>query len=344
MKRNKFNFVYAVTMMLFLAACSLANVPSEAEALTVPSDVESLRATIAQNYPAVDGSTSAHPLQRVLACNLLEIPCIWSSSSEAYVQRTIMPDVSQDITEQSKQAIMAIVHNGTHGSYMNLIEETADVILVARAPSEDELQAAVEQGVSLDVQVVALDAFVFLVNVENPVDDLTQDTLRDIYAGNISSWAELGIDIISDSAAEEPIHAYQRNKNSGSQELMDDLVMRGTPMIDAPELLRTSMLGPLNAIGGNPWVIDGDVLGIGYSVYYYASFMFPHRHTKLIGIDGIQPTPENIASRTYPLTTEVYVVVREGMPQDSSAVIFRDWLLTEDGQAVIEESGYIPLR
>ncbi len=325
-----------VILILLLTACG----PSP----SAPSEVGSLRATIAQNYPAVDGSTSTHPLQRKLACNLLDAPCAWSAMSSENVQRTIIPDPDRDISEQSVQAILEVTHNGTHGSYMNLIEEAADVILVARAPSEDELQAAEEKGVSLDVRVVALDAFVFLVNVENPVDDLAQDTLRDIYSGNSSSWTELGIVIVSNSAAEEPIHAYQRNRNSGSQELMEGLVMRGTRMIDAPELITTSMLGPLNAIGGNPWSGGGDVLGIGYSVYYYANFMFPHQHVKLIGIDGVQPTAENIASRTYPLTTEVYVVVREDMPQDSSAVMFRDWLLTEDGQAVIAESGYVPIR
>ncbi len=322
-------------LILLFAACS----PSSA-----PSDVESLRATIARNYPAVDGSTSAHPLQRTLACDLLDVPCVWSAMSSENVQRTIIPDPDRDIAEQSAQAILQITHNGTHGSYMNLIEGAADVILVARAPSEDELQAAVEMGVSLDVQVVALDAFVFLVNVENPVDDLARDTLQDIYAGNISSWMELDIVVVSDNADEELIHAYQRNRNSGSQELMEGLVMRGTRMVDAPELLTTSMLGPLNAIGGNPWSGGGDVLGVGYSVYYYANFMFPHQHVKLIAIDGVQPTAENIASRAYPLTTEVYVAVRDDMPQDSSAVIFRDWLLTGDGQAVIAESGYVPIQ
>ncbi|MFC1974913.1 PstS family phosphate ABC transporter substrate-binding protein [Chloroflexota bacterium] len=334
MKKNKLNFLYMVTLILLFSACG---------PFSTPSDAESLRAAIARNYPAVDGSTSTHPLQRTLACNLLDVPCAWSAMSSENVQRTIIPDPERDISKKSGQAILEIIHNGTHGSYMNLIEEAADVILVARAPSEDELQAAAEKGVSLEVKVVALDAFVFLVNVENPVDDLAQDTLRDIYSGNISSWTELGITIDSNSTAEEPINAYQRNRNSGSQELMEGLVMRGTRMTDAPELITTSMLGPLNAIGGNPWSGDGDALGIGYSVYYYANFMFPHQHVKLIGIDGVQPTAENIASRAYPLTTEVYVAVREDMPQDSSAVIFRDWLLTEDGQAVIEKSGYVPM-
>jgi ABC-type phosphate transport system substrate-binding protein len=53
---------------------------------------------------------------------------------------------------------------------------------------------------------------------------------------------------------------------------------------------------------------------------------------------------EHLLSRAYPLVTEVYAVVRGDMPRDSSAVMLRDWFLTETGQATIEESGYVPIR
>ncbi len=223
-----------------------------------------------------------------------------------------------------------IDHKGTHGSYINLIERQADFILVARPPSEDELQVARENGVELDVRPVALDAFVFLVNAGNPVDDLELETVRDIYAGRITRWTEGDLD-------GEPIITYQRNRNSGSQELMEKLVMKGTPMVDSPEMILESMMGPINAVGE-------DRLGIGYSVYYYAVFILPSPQVKLIAIDGVAPTLANIADRNYPLTTEVYAVVRKDTPRDSTAVTLRDWLLTGEGQAVVAESGYVPLE
>ena len=61
------------------------------------------------------------------------------------------------------------------------------------------------------------------------------------------------------------------------------------------------------------------------------------------GVDGVPPTSENIASGAYPLATEVYVAVRQDTPQASTAIMFRDWLLSDDGQRVVEESGYVPL-
>jgi phosphate transport system substrate-binding protein len=228
---------------------------------------------------------------------------------------------------------------------MNLIEGGADFILVARSPSEDELNAAQVRGVVLDVQAVALDAFVFLVHVDNPVDDLALDTIRDIYTGRVTTWAEVTGDAQQSADDAQPIHTYRRNPNSGSQELMEKLVMQGEPMIDSPDMILETMIGPIHAIGGDLSEERGDDrLGIGYSVYYYAMFILPHERVKLIGIDGVPPTSENIASRAYPLTTEVYAVVREDTPKDSTAVMLRNWLLTADGQAAIALSGYVPIR
>jgi len=318
-------------VILTLTACA---------APAAPTDVNALRAAIAAHYPAVDGSTSTHPLARLLACDLLDAPCVWSAPASDNVERTFVPDPDAKIPEQTIQAILNIKHNATHGAYVNLIDGKADVALIARAPSADELQEAKAKNIELDVRPVALDAFVFLVNVQNPADNLSLETVRNIYAGEITKWKEAGVNMSDEQA---PIHAYQRERNSGSQELMQSMVMRETPVIDAPEMIVKTMLGPFNTIGGNSITGGGDTLGLGYSVYYYAAVMFAHQQVKLIGINGIKPTSETIASRAYPLTAEVYVVTRQDSKPDSPGILFRDWVLSPDGQRVVQMSGYVPL-
>jgi ABC-type phosphate transport system substrate-binding protein len=176
--------------------------------------------------------------------------------------------------------------------------------------------------------------------VQNPVEDLPLATLRDVYAGKITTWKDTGVDVGDEQAL---IQAYQRERNSGSQELMESLVMQGTPMIDAPDMIVETMLGPFNAIGGHSLTGGGDTLGLGYSVYYYAAVMFAHQQVKMIAVDGVKPTSETIASRAYPLVAEVYVVTRQDAPAGSPAVQFRDWLLSHDGQRAVALSGYMPL-
>ncbi len=317
-------------IIMSLAAC----------APPAPTDVDALRAAIVARYPTVDGSTSTHPLQRTLACDLLGAPCMWSASAAENVERTFIPDPDADIPGQTAQAILNLKHNGTHGAYVNLIDGKADVILVARAPSADELQEAESKNVQLDARPAALDAFVFLVNVQNPVEALPLATLRDVYAGKITTWREAGVEPGEGQAL---IQAYQRERNSGSQELMMQLVMQGTPMIESPNMIVETMLGPFNAIGGHPLTGGGDTLGLGYSVYYYAAVMFAHQQVKIIGVDGVKPTAETIGSHAYPLVAEVYMVTRGDTAPDSPAGLFRDWLLSADGQRAVGRSGYVPL-
>jgi len=224
-----------------------------------------------------------------------------------------------------------IVHNGTHEAYVSLLQGYTDLILVARKPSPDERWIASTERIPLDVQPVALDAFVFLLHQENSLEGLTLDQLRAIYAGQILNWQEVG-------GADARINAYQRNPNSGSQELMLDLVMQGTEMASAPpEMIGTAMTGPYNQMHSDP-------NGIAYSIYYYKEHMAPKANVKLAAVNGVAPTPDHIADLSYPLTAPVYVVVRGDLPAGSAARYLRDWLLSAEGQAVVNESGYVSVQ
>jgi phosphate transport system substrate-binding protein len=288
----------------------------------------SLKFTV-EEYPRVDGSTSTNPLGVIIACKMLQVPWMWDSKMDG--TRLIQAnhtDPKYDVIGREINWNLT-VHHGTHGSYVNLIEDRSDLILVARQPSDDELDLAANNSVELDVRPIALDAFVFIVNIDNPVQDLTSTQLRNIYTGVITNWTQVG-------GHGKDINAYQRNENSGSQELMRDLVMQDATMIDAPEMVLWGMYGPINRIAG-----DQD--GIGYSVYFYEEFMARHPNIKLLEVDGVLPTFDNIRTRSYAFTTEVYAVTRKDMDPGSNACQLRDWLLTEEGQSVVKECGYVPI-
>lgn len=91
--------------------------------------------------------------------------------------------------------------------------------------SADEKLYAESVGVSLIETPIALDALVFLLNKQNVVKSLTVKQVQDIYLGNITNWNELG-------GANEAIKPFIRNANSGSQEMMKEIVMDNTGMPD----------------------------------------------------------------------------------------------------------------
>lgn len=277
----------------------------------------------AENFPNIDGSTSTAPISSMIVCQTLRVECSWMEFPDG--SKILAVDL-RDYDGESPP----ISHTGTHNAYLNLIDQKSDLVLVARLPSAEEQLLAMSSGTQLIAEAIALDAFVFIVNEDNPVEQITSDNIRSIYSGEITNWEELG-------GSARPIQAYQRNDQSGSQELMQDLVMQGVPMVALPDLILPTMIAPFYAV-------SEDIDGISYSVYYYEENMAPNERIKLIAVDGIQPTPQNIGDQSYPYTTQVYAVIRGDLPTDSSAYILRDWLISPDGQRLIEGSGYIPIE
>jgi phosphate transport system substrate-binding protein len=309
-------------MLLLLCTLALSGCASP-EAEAPPKDVPEPPIT-AENFPRLDASTSAEPVLAQIACKFAGVPCRWMDWLDG--ERRLVPDLTayaEGFPEYSA--------SGTHQAYLNLIDGQADLIVVARPPSEDENRRAAATGRHLELHAIALDAFVFIVDQDNPVEGLSTQDIRNIYTGRLTNWSEVG-------GQDAEIHPYQRDENSGSQELMRTLVMRELPMVDAPDLIMLTMFAPFYAVSTDP-------VGIGYSIYFYEENMAPEKESvRLLAVDGVMPGADSIRSRQYPYTTEVYAVVRGDLPDDSLARQLLDWLRSPAGQALIQDCGYVPLQ
>src|SRR3972149_127524 len=139
---------FLLLLLLVLVSCS--PVESDSPVGLIPAPLIN-----ADNYPRLDGSTSAEPILAQITCNFMQVPCEWMEWLGG--DRRLVPNLTNSVGQFS-----SFNTSGTHEAYVNLIAEQADLILVARAPSQDELQLASDSGVHLDVQPVALDAFGFI--------------------------------------------------------------------------------------------------------------------------------------------------------------------------------------
>ena len=166
------------------------------------------------------------------------------------------------------------------------------------------------------------------------MDSLTQQQLRDIYAGKITNWSEVG-------GRNEEIVPYQRNRDSGSQNYMTTF-MGDTPLMDAPSEYRPgSMAGLMDVIAVN----DHASRSIGYSVYAYAADMYEGGdRIKFLAVDGVAPSKETMASGEYPLISENYAVFRADEPEDSPVRRLCDWMISDEGQLAIARAGYVTVR
>lgn len=285
------------------------------------------------DFPRLDGSTTAQPLSTLLACRLLGLGAEWrvrrlydARNSEGTQERILIPAIGEppllvDPDGSFPGLRLNMMHSGTGSAYCNLVAGAADLILVARPPSPDELALAKAKGVEFELRPIGYDAFIFMLDQENPVNSLTVKQIQDIYTDNILNWSEVGGKL-------QRIVAFQRERNSGSQETMANLVMKGQEM--APPLtmlIGYGMGGPYNQLYGRP-------NGIGYTFYYYHTVQSPESRQlrsdgkevlKVCAVNGVLPSAETIRNRTYPFITEVFAVIRNGTPNTSSAVRLRDW-------------------
>lgn len=328
MKTIKLIIICAFFMIVFTTFMLLNSCDKEAENDGVIEEFQ-INNLNQDNFPKVDGSTSTEPLQIMIASKLLGVECKWIYSPAWFSEYPFhMAPLADKNPEAARFIYERIHHQGTHSSYFNLCNKYADMILVARNASADELHLADSLDVTLIETPVALDAFIFLVNKNNMVNSLTTKQIQDIYTGEIAHWNQV-------AGSESKIQAYIRDRNSGSQELMESLVMNGLPMIKLPDMMIEGMMGLVNRI-------EFDKSGLGYSVYYYTKYMIRSDSIKMLAIDGIYPDYENLKSKKYNYTAEVYAVIRSDLDTASTAYKLYNLLLSPAGQNLINESGYIP--
>ena len=202
-------------------------------------------------------------------------------------------------------------YKNTVRGYKAIVDGETDILFCA-APSADQIAYAEAQGVELVYVPVGLEAFVFFVNADNPVESLTVDEIRSIYAGDIQNWSSVG-------GANRVINPVTRLEGSGSQSMMNAF------MGDTP-------------IGGkSPFAMFGGA--IGFSFRYYLDDMVDNSGVKMLSVNGVYPSRDNIRARTYPIIAQFYAIYRADNENENIPLLI-DWILSEEGQALIEACGY----
>ena len=281
------------------------------------------------NKPDVDTPETGEPTDIIGNFNIEDFLKIDGST----VTKPLLVAIAKKLTNCTESDIeQNVKHNMTSYAYANLIEKTTDVIFVT-GPSEEELNNAKASGVEFEIIPIVNDAFVFIVNKENPVNNLSAAQIIDIYSGKITNWKEVG-------GSDLEIIPYQREKNSGSQTGMVEHVMKDVPLMDAPELFVHSMEGLVKQIAD----YDNSIQALGYTYYYFANLMYVKESVKFIGVDGVIPNNENIMNNSYPFVTPYYAVIRKDEPENSFARNLIKYILSGEGQEIAAESGYVKLK
>ena len=221
-------------------------------------------------------------------------------------------------------------YNNTVGGYELLAKRETDIFFGAY-PSEEQIAFAEKWNTEFVYTPIGKEAFVFFVHKDNPIDNLTTEQIKAIYSGEITNWKQLG-------GKNEPISAYQRNEGSGSQSMLIRF-MDGTPIMEPDtEKINDLMSGIIEQVAD----YRNKNGSIGFSFRYYMEGIIKNPDVKLLSVDGVAPTVENIQSGAYPITASLYAVTWKGNNNRNVEKLL-NWILSEEGQALVEKTGYVPI-
>ena len=250
---------------------------------------------ITENIPIIDGATALYP--------------IYSSYVEALYPKDSVKYNDNDFLDSS-----SIQKTGTTKAYERVINGDADIIFCGK-PSEKQLEYAKSKNVELEQIPIGREAFVFIVNSNNPVSSINIDELRNIYTGKITNWKKVG-------GENKHIIALQRSEGSGSQ---------------------TAMLKFMNGekIKKNYNMFIGRK--IGYSFRYYVAGIVKDGNIKMLSLNGVYPSKENIKNETYPIVDTFCMVYRKDNKNENIEII-KEFVLSDKGQKIIEDTGYVGIK
>ena len=172
---------------------------------------------------------------------------------------------------------------------------------------------------ALVTHLLARDGIAIVTHASNSVSGLTTEQVRDIYAGNITNWSEVGGD-------DHNIVVVAREEGSGTRTAFEELVMEGV-LITEDAILQISNGNVRTAASTTPYSIG------------FLSFGYADTSVKSLAIDGVAGTAENAKNGTYPIVRPLYFLTKEeptGVVKD-----FIDFCLGPEGQDIVEDEGYI---
>lgn len=262
--------------------------------------------TLTGDLPVLDGAAALVPVYAAVIDSVYPQGCVTyeggSFSSDNYYGENFAPD-------------SVMQYNNTVRGYQAIVDGSTDILFCA-SPSQEQLDYALSMGVELKFVPIGLEGFVFFVNSQNPIENLSSSDIRKIYSCEYTNWSEVG-------GANRVINPVTRLQGSGSQTVFEAFM--GDTKI--------GIKSPLAIAGGS----------IGFSFRYYMDGMVGNEGVKMISVDGVYPSSENIKNRSYPIITEFYAIYRSDNENENIPLLI-DWLLSEEGQELIEKTGYVRIQ
>lgn len=267
---------------------------------------------------------------KLIALSLMLFPMISGCTQRADTvntagSTTVLPIVqaaAEIFMSENPKINISVRGGGSSIGIKSAINQTIDIGNSSRRIAEQEADLIDAKKTNLIETAIARDAISIVVHKSNPVNDLTLEQLKGIYSGVITNWQEVG-------GSKQKIVVVSRDFSSGSFLVFNEVVL------DSIYVKENSMrLASNNAVATMVGYTPGAIgyIGLGYV----------NDKLKTLAVNGVYPNPETVLNNQYKLSRLLYMYTSENPRQ--AAQDFIDFILSEKGQQIVEEQGYVRIR
>jgi phosphate transport system substrate-binding protein len=243
---------------------------------------------------------------------------------------------AEEYAKMAPEVSVEVSGGGSGVGVAALINGTAEIANSSRQLEPKEIEDARKNGKDPREFLVGYDGLAIYVHNDNPMDIISMEELAEIYkeGGKINKWSELGVSNLPGAKSDDIIRVSRQN-NSGTYAYFRETVV-GKKNDFKP--------GSMDMNGSKDVVeLVGKTAGaIGYSGLGYAtSAVKILKVSPKKGEPGITPSIATVLDKSYPISRPMFMYT-PGEPS-AEARKYLDWILSEPGQKIVEQTGYVPL-
>ncbi len=235
----------------------------------------------------------------------------------------LVPMLAEEYKAKNPGVSFEIAAEGSTTGIAAITDSTAEIGMSSRRARPTEISAAQAKGVNMKPYIVCYDGMAVIVNANSPIKDLTTRQVEQIFTGDVTDWSAVG-------GPAGSISIYTRNTSSGTYQDWKDLAMK-----------RRDYAKSSQKMAGNEQIaaeVAKNPNGIGYVGLAYINAP----GIKVVSIAGSVPTKESVLKKTYPYARPTFYYTN-GEPHGEAAK-FIEFTLSDAGQRVVEQVGFVPLK
>jgi len=235
----------------------------------------------------------------------------------------LVPQLAEQFKAQRPGTTFDIAAEGSATGFAALIDKTAAIGMASRPAKPEEIANGKAKGVDLKEKIVAYDGIAVIVNTANSIKGLTKKQVEQIFTGEITDWSAVG-------GSGGKISVYTRNTSSGTYAEFKELAMKKRDYApDSQKLAGNEQIA--QEVGKNP-------NGVGYVGLAYTKAS----GIRVVPIDGASPSKESVLAKSYPYARPTFFYTN-GEP---TGVVkeFIDFTVGPEGQKIVEQVGFVPIK